>query len=206
MIAFLHTLSSNVEKFEALAKKYNADCEVKHFVNEKILVDALATGVVDYEAFNAEVEEIKREHPDKIICTCSTFGEASDRRGDVWRIDRPMAALVVSRYTKIGLAYAATSTRGASADLLLAVAREQGREVELVDIDCSRAWPSFEAKDMDGYASKIADEIRQHKDGVEVVFLAQASMEGAKAYLEDFPVEVLASPEYGVACLLGDDL
>lgn len=202
MIAFLHTLNSSIDKFDALVKKYASDQEVKHFVNEAILTNALETGETDYVGFDAAVEKIKEEQPELIICTCSSYGEASDKRGDVLRIDRPMAEYTVGNYSRIGLAYAAASTRVASANLLMNAAKSIGKTIEIVDVDCTQAWAHFQEKDMVQYATSIAHTIQDNATRVEAVFLAQASMEGAKAYLEELKIEVLASPEYGVKQLL----
>ena len=201
MIAFLHTLNANVDKFEALAKKHAPEQETQHFVNEAILIKALKTGVTDYEGFNAEVEKIKALQPELIICTCSSYGEASDRRGDVERIDRPIVEYMLTNYSKIGLAFAATSTRSASANLITNTAKTMHKEVTIIDINCSAAWPHFEKKNMKRYDEVIADTIKEQAENVEVIFLAQASMEGTKEHLKALTKEVLSSPEFGVRSL-----
>jgi len=203
MIAFLHTLSANVEKFDLLAQKYAADVDVKHFVNETILINALKNGKTDFDGFNAEIEKIKLSKPDLIICTCSSYGEACDRRADVERIDAPIVEYIVANYSKIGLAYAASSTRDISADLIITNATAMDKNIEIVDIDCTSAWPYYEQKNIEQYYREIAKIISSNNDEPEVIFLAQASMEGAKQYLpKNNKIEVVTSPEYGVMSLL----
>jgi len=202
MIAFFHTLKSNVDKFEQLARKYYPEGDIRHFVNEDILNFALTQGHTNAKAFDAEIENIRRLHPDKIICTCSTYGEDSERHPDVFRIDRPIANYLVKHYHSIGLAYAAESTREISSRLIEQIAQENQKEVDIQVIDCRSAWPFFEQNKPHDYAQEIARCLRTQADRAEVILLAQASMEGAKAYLKDFPKEVWTSPEYGVKSLL----
>lgn len=202
MVAFLHTLEANVAKFEALVKNYAPELHVQHFVNEVLLQSALADGEIDYEGFCAEVEKIKEYSPERIICTCSTYGEAADRRGDVERIDRPVVEYIVKKYKKVGLAYAATSTLGASRRLLLNSAQDLKREIEIIPIDCTAAWPSYQSGEMSTYALSIASAVKAKASSVEAVFLAQASMEGALEFLTGLGVEVLTSPDFGVAFYL----
>ncbi len=202
MLAFFHTLASNVDKFEDLARKYAPEEEIRHFVNEEILSFALRHGTRDDSTFDAEIEKIRTLQPQKIICTCSTYGEASDRHPDVWRIDRPVVEYIVKNYTQIGLAYAAESTYDMSLGLISAAAKVQHRMLSVKGIDCTEAWSFFEKNDMEAYSKLIAQKIQAYAQEVEVVFLAQASMEGAKAYLSDFEREVYASPEFGVKQIL----
>lgn len=202
MIAFLHTISANVDKFELLAQKYAPGVQVKHFVNEAILTNALKNGKPDCEGFNAEVDKIKALNPTKIICTCSTYGDACDRTVDIERIDEPIVSYIVSKFKKIGLAYTASSTRTTSEDLIKTCATVQGKDVEIFAINCTDAWPLYEQKNQVQYNKKIAGSIKEQASNVDVVFLAQASMEGASEFLQNIGVEVLTSPEFGVKSYL----
>lgn len=75
MIAFLHTSSIHIEKFDNLVRSVNKEIEVKHFVNADLLSSALENGITDSETFSREIAEIKLLQPELIICTCSTYGE-----------------------------------------------------------------------------------------------------------------------------------
>ena len=44
----------------------------------------------------------------------------------------------------------------------------------------------------------IAKKIKSFENDVEVVFLAQASMEGSINYLKDFSKKIYSSPEFGI--------
>ena len=202
MIAFLHTLESNVDKFDKLAKKYASDQTVKHFVNENILSNALRTGQTDCAGFRSEIERIKLLNPELIICTCSSYGEACDRRADVERIDEPIVEYIVANYKKIGLAYAASSTLAVSSDLIRTTATIMDKEIEIYNIDCTDAWIHFQNKETETFGKKVAQKIKEEAGNVEVIFLAQASMEVAMKDLKEVNVKVLSSPEYGVKSYL----
>lgn len=202
MIAFLHTNTVHIERFESLVKQFNPNMETKHFVNKPILDDALATGKTNTTQFTKEIEAIRQTDPSLIICTCSTFGSESDKHTDVRRIDKPIITHLVENYTKIGLAFTANSTKAVSEDLLLKIALEKQKPIAIIDCDCSEFWPYFEAGNHEAYTENIAKNISKLESQVDVMFLAQASMEGAKEHLTDFKKEVFTSPEFGIRELL----
>lgn len=198
MIAFLHTSAIHIPKFENLVRKFDPEAEIKHFVNEDILSSALEKGITDTANFSNEIAKIKNLEPKLIICTCSTYGEECDNNDAVERIDHPIAEFLVSNFTKIGLAFAANSTQQVSQNLLVRIAKEKNKEIDLVNCDCSSAWTYYEQNDFNSYEKAIAQTIRSFENKVEVVFLAQASMEGAKEHLTNFSKEIYSSPEFGV--------
>jgi len=202
MIAFLHTSDIHIERFEQLARKFDEAVKIKHFVHEELLDYALREGATDNQGFASAVQSIKEERPELIICTCSTYGEVCDQRNDIERIDQPVVEYLVSRYNKIGLAYTANSTKQVSHDLIVKTAQEQNREVVIVDCDCSSAWVHYESNDLDQYAKVITERLKTYAAEVDVIFLAQASMEHAKSYLADFSKDIYASPEFGVKSYL----
>lgn len=206
MIAFLHTSKIHIAKFENLVRKFNKNIEIKHFVNEDILSYALEKGVADDQNFKAEVDNIKKLNPALIVCTCSTYGSACDANEFIERIDFPIAAYLVSNFTKIGLAYTATSTKKVSKDLLVQLAKEKNKTIEIVDCDCSSAWEYYESNDFEKYEKTIAEKIKEFENSVDVIFLAQASMEGAQEYLKDFSKKIYSSPEFGVKEYLKKEL
>jgi len=137
MIAFLHTSSIHIEKFENFVRKLNKDVEIKHFINEDLLSAALDNGVADTQSFSEEVSRMKALQPELIICTCSTYGEECDKNDAIERIDQPIAAYLVANFKKIGLAFTANSTKEVSKNLLLRLAKEKNKEVDIIDCDCS---------------------------------------------------------------------
>ena len=205
MIAFLHTSSIHIDKFKNFVRKRNKNIEIKHFVNEDLLSSALAKGVTDQKSFSEEVAKIKALQPELIICTCSTYGEECDNNDAIERIDQPIAAYLIANFKKIGLAFTAKSTKEVSKNLLLRLAKETKKEVDIVDCDCSLAWKYYETNDFVNYSKTIAETILKNENEIEVVFLAQASMEGATAYLTDFSKGIYSSPEFGVVEYLNNE-
>ena len=202
MITFLHTSAANVSRFDDLIKKYDSGIEVRHIVNEDLLRTALHTGKADESTFRAEVERAKTSASGLIVCTCSSYGDACDTLPGVERIDRPVVAYLVQRYSHIGLAYTAGSTWEASKRLVLSEAEKIGKKVEVIRFDFTACWKNFEAGNFEAYERGIAELIKADDSEAEAIFLAQASMQNAKSYLEDYEKEVLASPEFGVRVYL----
>ena len=202
MIAFLHTSPIHIDTFEKLVRKFDDNIEIKHFVNEKLLETALSNGETDVVSFKNEIELIKKEKPSLLICTCSTYGEECDNNSSVDRIDKPIIEYIVHNYEKVGLAFTAKSTKEVSQNLLLKISSELNKKIEILNCDCSEYWSYFEKEDFDGYEKGIAEKIKLMESKVDVIFLAQASMEGAKKHLTRISKEVLSSPEFGVDKLI----
>lgn len=208
MIVFFHTLKNNIEKFEHLANQLAPKAEIKHFVNERVLQMALNNGKVTsdiFEIFRNEILTISRLKPERIICTCSTFGEACSQLNEqgiaIEKIDFPIAKYLVENYKHIGLAYTAESTKKVSRKLLEKIAEELNREVVIFDMDCTSSWDYFPSGEIERYHRSIAKTLEKNNANVEAIFLAQASMEGAIDFLK-LDVEVVSSPKYGVKYFL----
>lgn len=205
MIAFLHTSEVHIDKFEGLVRKFNSTIPTQHFVNKELLDIALANGQTDAQLFANQVAEIKAQQPDLIICTCSTLGTECDKDPNIHRIDQPIAEYIVQHYDQIGLAFTATSTQKTSENLLLQTSLRMGKPINIIPIDGSIYWPFFEQGNMPAYEQGIAETIQKSASEVEAVFLAQASMEGAKKYLQNLGKEVLTSPAYGVKAFMDQE-
>ena len=205
MIAFLHTSPLHIERFENLVKKYNDTIEIKHFVDEGLLHIALETGVLAKEQFVKTIQKIQAEQQIKmVICTCSTYGQLCETFETVHRIDQPIVDTIVAEYTKIALAYTAPSTKKTSQQLILQTAARQQKKIQLLHADCSHCWQYFEAGNIEKYEKSIAEHLRKISQDAEVIFLAQASMEGAKKYLVDIQSIVVSSPAFGVKTFLAE--
>ncbi|WP_152287381.1 hypothetical protein [Flavicella marina] len=202
MIAFLHTSKIHIPKFENLVREFNSDIEIQHFVNESLLAEAIEMGEVNQIKFVDQINKIEKTDPMLVICTCSTLGTACDATQNVHRIDRPIANYLSENYKKIGLAFTANSTKLASTVLLSEAAKSQGKSIEIIPIDCSSAWTYYLQNDFERYESEIAKCLLEKQDAVDVVFLAQASMEGAIEKAKGYSKEIYTSPAYGVKTIL----
>ncbi|BDD03456.1 hypothetical protein [Aureibacter tunicatorum] len=197
MIAFLHTSSIHIDRFDKLVEEVRADIPTCHYVNEKLLEDALAYGKANPDEFGELIEEIRSLEPSLIICTCSSLGELSEKYSDVHRIDLPIVEYLVQTYDKVCMAYASQSTREISAKLIQEVADRVGTKVELQICDCSKAWTYMEEGEMEQYQKTIAEVIEKENRQLLPVFLCQASMDGVEDYLES-PIKLYTSPKFGV--------
>lgn len=202
MIVFLHTSPIHIPKFEALVRQYNKDIPIKHVVNEDLLKVAVSSGQADADGFKQTIQSIEASDPSLIICTCSTYGALCDSFANVHRIDRPIAEYLVQNFKRIGLAYTAHSTSFVSKQLLQSTAKQYDKTIEIIDCDCTQYWGLFEKDDFISYERGIADTIQTIEYQVNVVFLAQASMQGATAYLNEFSKPIMSSPDFGVKTLL----
>lgn len=197
MIIFLHTSSTHIKRFTDIVRKYDSVIKIKHFVKEELLEAASKTGKIDKEGFTRSIQFIRKELPDLIICTCSTYGEACEDLADVKRIDQPIAAYIVEHFSRIILAYTAISTWNVSRKLLENTARAKNKEIEIIDGDCTASWQYFLSNDMENYHKEIFGKVSKIYTKGQAIFLAQASMEGAKKYFDD-EVEIFSSGEFGV--------
>lgn len=102
------------------------------------------------------------------------------------------------------MAFTANSTKEVSKNILLKIAKDKNKEITIVNCDCSTSWKYYENNDFANYEKSIAQNILKIEKEVEVVFLAQASMEGVKESLSDFTKEIYSSPKFGVQEYLKD--
>ncbi len=201
-ITFLHTSNSHIERFNGIVEKMDTSIKVKHYVNEELLEAAQKTGKVDKEGFKNELNRIRKGENKFIICTCSTYGDLCDERENTYRIDQPIGGYIVLNYSTIGIAYTFDSTREISKELIEGLANKNGKSIRIVEIDCSHCWNWFEKGNLEKYELEIANQIQTKADNCEAVFLAQASMQGAKNHLTNEKYQVLSSPEFGVKTYL----
>ncbi len=197
-ITFLHTSSIHINRFDKIIKELQIAAKVEHFVAEELLEAATKQGKIDKNGFEEVIVEIKKSEPDFIICTCSTYGNLCDESQSVYRIDKPVGEFIVSNYTTVGIAFTANSTKEISIELIQNIALKANKSIELIEIDCSHCWAFFEKGDFDKYESEIAKHIQKESSNSEAIFLAQASMEGAKKYLNNESFNTYSSPRFGV--------
>lgn len=176
----------------------NPTVEVTHYVNEELLAFSKITGKADEKGFRDEVAKIRVIESSFVICTCSTYGAFCNDKKNVFRIDQPIAEYIISNFSNIGVVYTLNSTKEVSKKLLEKIANKKGKSIQITEIDCSDCWARFEQGEIEKYESGIANLVRQEAKKIEVIFLAQASMEGVKKYLLEEKYKVVSSSEFGV--------
>ncbi|MFF6996894.1 aspartate/glutamate racemase family protein [Streptomyces sp. NPDC008313] len=207
MLALLHTSPAHVPVFDALRDEAHPELELRHTVDEDLLVRARAEGP---DAVAGEVRallaEAARDGAGAVLCTCSTIGAVAESVGaevPVLRVDRPMAEAAVAVGPRVVVLATVESTLEPTASLVRDEARRSGRAVAVRTLLADGAWPLFEAGDTSGYVravARAADTVTAAD--ADVIVLAQASMASARD-LTTTPVPVLSSPRPGLAAGAG---
>ncbi len=205
-IGFLHTSKSHIKSFDNILSSLYPKIGSKHYVNKELLDFAIKYKKTDSIGFKNIITDIKKEKVDLIICTCSTYGEEVEKYNNVFRIDKPICEFIVNNYTKIGLVYTAKSTAIISKKLLKSVSKKYLKEITIIECDCTEQWTHFENENQAVYEKNISNSIKKIEHKVEVVFLAQASMEGVKKLLPNFKTDVFSSPRFGVEQIIKTNL
>lgn len=205
-VLFLHTAPSNIDLFGRLLAEIDPSVPVRHELLESVLHGATGTGTLT-DTMRRETEDAIRALAAAgarlIVCTCSTIGgvaesTAIDGPARVMRIDRPMAEAAVQSGRRILVAATLSSTVRPTVDLIEQVAADLGRQIEIVEVLCTDAWPHFQRGDHAAYAHAIADLVAAHAGVNDIVVPAQASMAPAEALLGSRGIHALSSPALGV--------
>lgn len=201
MLALLHTSPVHVPVFDALRDQAHPGLELRHFVDEDLLVRARERGP---DAVAADVRAVlARAVADgarAVLCTCSTLGAVAESAAPgvpVLRVDRPMAAAAVAAGPRVVVLAALESTLGPTSALVTEEAARAGRTVAVRTLLVDGAWDRFEAGDTEAYVRLVAATADAVTDA-DAVVLAQASMAPAQ-HLATTPVPVFSSPGPGLA-------
>lgn len=201
-IGFLHTSPVHVATFDSLLANAPGAVGATHIVDEELLVMARSLGPAHpsvVSGVSAALARLVDGGADVIVCTCSTIGGTAESAKGVGvlvlRVDRPMAAAAVASGQRIAVVAALESTLSPTAELLHEESARIGRAPAIALMPCLSAWDHWEAGDVDGYHRAIADHVASLDESFDVVVLAQASMLGALALIDEQPGRVvLASP------------
>ena len=206
-LTLLHTGEIHVAGFTERFQVAAPDIPLRHVVRADLLAAAEAAGGLTPE-IAAETTTILNaalaEGATCVLCTCSTLGPAVEAAAQeiaapILRIDRALAETAVAESNRVLVVAAVETTIGPTLALLEEAAATAGRDVTFRTLVLPQAWALFRAGDFAGYTAAIADAIRETLGDADMVVLAQASMAGAVAALEDLGVPVLASPPLAVA-------
>lgn len=141
---------------------------------------------------------------DAILNLCSSVGEVADCAQDIAkylgvpivRIDEEMCREAVRRGSRIGIMATLSSTLTPTKNTIIRVAREVGKNVELVDCLIDGAF----GLDQDLFRARLTEAAAVIIDKVDIVVLAQGSMAYAKSHLEHvYHKDFLDSPRFGAA-------
>ncbi len=209
-MGFLHTSPVHVATFDSLVANAPGAVSGTHIVDEELLTMARSIGFAHplvVAGTSAALVRLVGEGADVIVCTCSTIGVTAETVPGigvpVLRVDRPMAAAAVAAGRRIAVVAALESTLAPTVDLLRDESVRAGRAPMITLMPCLPSWDHWEAGELDGYHRSIAEHVDALDESFDVVVLAQASMLGALAFIDERPGRVvLSSPSSAVQAAL----
>lgn len=185
------------------------DAEILHFVDS----DVLAT-VVREQGISAASEQrmvhlaqaAEAAGADVIFSACSSLGPTLDAAQravsvPVVKIDEAMA-IEAAGYDRIGVLATVPTTLGPTSDLIAARAADAGRSPSIERRLCEGAFDVLMGGDRARHDEMVAEQAAVLARDVDVIVLAQASMQRLKDRLQDETgLPVLSSPRMGVELL-----
>src|SRR6476469_927105 len=182
------------------------EAEILHFVDS----DVLAT-VVREQGISAASEQrmvhlaqaAEAAGADVIFSACSSLGPTLDAAQravgvPVVKIDEAMA-IEAAGYDRIGVLATVPTTLGPTSDLIAARAADAGRSPQITRRLCEGAFDVLMGGDRARHDEMVAEQAATLAQDVDVIVLAQASMQRLKDRLHDETgLPVLSSPRMGV--------
>jgi Asp/Glu/hydantoin racemase len=194
--------------FNELAARIMPDTRVLHFVDESLIKNTIAAGKLERSTMRRVISLIGSSFDagaDVALVTCSSIGPAVDMAARLYdqpvlRVDRPMAERAVATGRRIGVLATLNTTLKPTADLVRAVAAEEGKEIEIVEHLCEGAFEAVMAGDGATHDRIVAEGLTKGMAGMDAIVLAQASMARVLATIPDgaIPAPVFSSPELGL--------
>ena len=141
---------------------------------------------------------------DLILNQCSSVGEVADLikpfvNIPVIKIDEAMARKAVSMGKKIAMIATVATTVGPSSRLILQMAKEAGKEIELdIHLVKDAMMILIEKGDVETRNRMVIGEVQKAAETNDVIVLAQGSMTVLLPLLKDIEKPVLSSPRLGV--------
>ena len=208
-LAFLHTVSTLTELFNALAKEIlPAGVEVFHIADEAVVRVVLAQGGLSpfvYRRVSDDVAAAEQAGADAVLFTCSSISPCAETARlmvniPVLKVDEPMADKAISLGARIGVVATAPTTLKPTTELVQMRAALMGKKIQTESVLCQEAYTALWAGDMDAHDRLIRETLHSLMARSDVIILAQASM---ARVLETIPataqtVPILTSPRLAV--------
>lgn len=201
-LTLLHSADVHCQTFDALRDAVAPSARLTHEVRADWLARARRDGMTGQLA--AEIRKAVRAAPGRVLCTCTTLGEAAVDAGAI-RIDQPMMASAAKSDGPILLVCALQSTDQPSRGLLDANLQQVENPVPVTTLVLEEFWPLFESGDKANFCAAIAAAVIEAlaaRPDFATVVLAQASMADAAHLLDGCGARVLASPELALRAAL----
>ncbi|MGB6200162.1 MAG: aspartate/glutamate racemase family protein [Candidatus Acidiferrales bacterium] len=207
-LTLIHTSPVLTPVFAALCKQHLPDVAIFHMVDESLIRDTIAhkqLRKLTIRRLISMIESAEAAGASAVMVTCSSIGPAAalaQKLFDipVFRIDDAMAEKAVATGRRIGVLATLRTTLDPTMALLAEKAEAAGREVQLIDGLCAKAFDAVLSGDTETHDRIVSDALLQMTSKVDVIVLAQASM---ARVLNNMPpgsisVPVLSSPELAV--------
>ncbi len=185
------------------------DVELLHFVDSDVLATVVREGKIS-PASEARMVHLAQAAAvagaDVIFSACSSLGptlDAAQRAVDVpvVKIDEAMS-IEAATYDRVGVLATVPTTLGPTSDLITARGRDAGRSPQVVQRLCPGAFDALMGGDREAHDAMVAEQAGRLAAEVDVLVLAQASMQRLAGPLqEQTGLRVLSSPRIGVELL-----
>lgn len=208
-LVYTSTTPELIELVEKEVKKQvGEDTELLTYTDPSILAETRDHGSVTPNAASRLITmflKAAQDGAEAVLNICSSVGEVADSAQDVARyigmpivrIDEEMCRDAVRRGRRIGVLATLPTTLNPTKNTILRVAREMGKEVELVD-----GLVEAFGLDQEEFKELLVNQAMELRDKADVILLCQGSM----AYCEELIEEktgkpTVSSPRYGAEAL-----
>ena len=203
----VHTALAMVEPITALFKEHLPEVKLNHIVDDSLIQEVIAndkvTPAVAKRLVNCYYTAVDAG-ADIIFNTCSSIGDIAQMSRKLvsiplLKIDDPMALEAVQKAKRIGVIATLPTTLAPTAKLLLTMANEQNKDVQIIEGLAEGAFAAMISGDRDTHDNLIIKASELVAPKVELIVLAQGSMGRMQDKLSEITgVPVLSSPLSGV--------
>lgn len=203
-VCFIHTISGLTGMFNELCAELLPGADLCHVSDESIIQRILAAGGLTPAVYRRTCEHIvaaEAAGAQVIQLTCSSISPCADVAQHlvgvpVLKIDEPMVRAAVRGHRSVGVIATNPGTLKPSTQLVEAIAREMGKQVEVKSVLCEGAYPALLSGNRDEHDRIVRRYLLDLMHDVEVVCLAQVSMARIAGQLKDEEkkVPILSSP------------
>ena len=209
VLGLVHTMPPLVDVFTKLAGELLLGVRLLHILDQPLLVHVTERGSAsreDVERLEGHVRALAGVGADVVLVTCSSLSPYVERFQaslpvPVVRIDTAMIARAVAVGRRVGVVATVGSALAATRQMLMAEAARTGREIFVEETLAEGGLACLLAGDGAQHDLLAKQAILRLSDQVDVLVLAQASMDRALAALLDGEIKakVLTSPRSALA-------
>ena len=206
-ITLIHTGFAIVDVLSKLFKQHIPNAELIHIVDDSLLREILANGVVTKPVVLRMINYfISAEHykTDCILNVCSSVGEVADVARKIIatpivKIDEIMAFKAVERSTDIGVVATLNSTLDPTIRMIEAKGLEIKKKINITSTVCPGAFEELMSGNPAKHDKMVLKCVNELSSKVDIIVFAQGSMARLVSSLsKPLSERILTSPESGV--------